>query len=237
MRLSAPIYRLKRDAKRLSRRQDLPLNAALNRIAQQEGFASWSLLAARFAGQSPAGRVLSALVPGDLVLLAARPGHGKTIMGLEMVARTVAGGQPAAFFTLEYTREEASERLTALDPEMGGRGSLLTLDTSDGICAGHIAARMAEAERGTVVVVDYLQLLDQDRRKPPLVEQVAALKAWADAAGVIVVLISQVDRAYDPVAKELPDLADIRLPNPVDLCLFSKAVFLNDGEVRLAKVA
>ena len=53
------------------------------------------------------------------------------------------------------------------------------------------------------------------------------------SAGHIVVLISQIDRAYDPGAKPLPDLTDVRLPNPVDLSLFSKSCFLHDGEIRL----
>ena len=39
MKLSAPIYRLKRLAKILSRDEGLPLHEALDRIAAQEGFA------------------------------------------------------------------------------------------------------------------------------------------------------------------------------------------------------
>ena len=44
MNLSAPIYKLKRNAKLLSRNDGMPLNQALDRIAQKEGFKSWSLL-------------------------------------------------------------------------------------------------------------------------------------------------------------------------------------------------
>jgi len=32
-------------------------------------------------------------------------------------------------------------------------------------------------------------------------------------------------------------VADIRLPNPVELSVFSKACFLHDGEMRLLEVA
>lgn len=51
MSLSAPIYRLKHQAKRLSREARIPLNQALDRIAKGEGFQSWSLLVARNRAQ------------------------------------------------------------------------------------------------------------------------------------------------------------------------------------------
>jgi hypothetical protein len=32
--------------------------------------------------------------------------------------------------------------------------------------------------------------------------------------------------------KSFPDLEDVRLPNPLDLSLFTKTCFLNNGEVQ-----
>lgn len=52
MSLSAPIYVLKRKAKLLSREANIPLNQALNRIAKNEGFESWSFLIHRTAGKN-----------------------------------------------------------------------------------------------------------------------------------------------------------------------------------------
>jgi len=46
MTLSAPIHQLKRRARLLSRRERIPLHAALDRIATDEGYRSWSLLVA-----------------------------------------------------------------------------------------------------------------------------------------------------------------------------------------------
>lgn len=89
MKLSAPPHRLKQRARTLSREQGIPLNKALNRIAQEEGFRSWSLLAARTSGLPSARDLLAQLSPGDLVLLAARPGQGKTMMGLELIAEAI----------------------------------------------------------------------------------------------------------------------------------------------------
>jgi hypothetical protein len=44
MNLSAPIYELKRQAKLLRREAGIPLNQALTRIANQEGYVNWGLL-------------------------------------------------------------------------------------------------------------------------------------------------------------------------------------------------
>ena len=84
-RLSVPIYRLKRRAKQLARSEDVPLHEALDRVARDEGYAAWSLLSARASEQPPGELLLKELSPGDLVLLGARPGHGKTLLGLELV--------------------------------------------------------------------------------------------------------------------------------------------------------
>jgi hypothetical protein len=37
--------------------------------------------------------------------------------------------------------------------------------------------------------------------------------------------------SYQRSQKPLPDIADIRLPNPLDLKLFDKTCFLNNGQV------
>ncbi len=103
----------------------------------------------------------------------------------------------------------------------------------DAINADHIMDRLASAQLGTVVVIDYLQLLDQKRSNPDLMVQVRALKAFARDNGLIIVFISQIDRSYDAAAKPCPDLADVRLPNPLDLSLFDKSCFMNDGQVHI----
>jgi len=233
MRFSHPVFRLKRQARLLSREENIPLNRALDMIAAGEGFKSWSHLAANASAGRPAGAMLAQLSPGDLVLLGARPGHGKTLLGLELLAEAAKAGRRGFFFTLDYSDADVIERVRAIGIEPGTISSSITMDTSDGICAGHIIAEMQAAPPHSIAVVDYLQLLDQRRRNPELAEQVAALKAFVQSAGHIVVLISQIDRAYDPGAKPLPDLTDVRLPNPVDLSLFSKSCFLHDGEIRL----
>lgn len=105
-------------------------------------------------------------------------------------------------------------------------------DNSDAISADYIVGMLAAAARGTLVVIDYLQLLDQKRENPDLMAQVRTLKAFARDKGLILIFISQIDRSYDPVKKPCPDISDVRLPNPLDLSLFNKTCFLNKGEIR-----
>ncbi|MGE7468238.1 DNA helicase [Bosea sp. NPDC003192] len=232
MKLSAPVHRLKRQARELSRKENIPLHLALDRVAIGEGFGAWSLLAAKSAEDLSAEGLLARLAPGDLLLIGARPGHGKTLLSLQLAVAAMKAGRRAAFFTLEYTAKDTLGRFRALGVDPAQFDALFCFDDSEAISADHIMRALAEAPRGTLAIVDYLQLLDQKRGNPELGAQIRMLKAFAQEKGVILVFISQIDRSYDPAAKSCPDLDDVRLPNPLDLSLFDKSCFLNGGEVR-----
>lgn len=236
MRLSVPIFRLKRQAKLLAREREIPLSAALNQIAIGEGFRSWSHLSSSVPHHRPASSLISHLIPGDLVLLGARPGHGKTLLGLELVVEAIRRGRPGFFFTLEYHDVDVLRRLRSLGVKPETINGSFTLDTSDDICADHVIARLRQAPSGAFAAIDYLQLLDQRRQNPELADQINALKAFAKASGSIIVVISQIDRSFDLRGKPLPELADVRLPNPLALTLFTKTCFMHEGEVRLETV-
>jgi polysaccharide deacetylase 2 family uncharacterized protein YibQ len=77
-------------------------------------------------------------------------------------------------------------------------------------------------------------LLDQKRTNPPLQVQVESLAAFARQRGLVVVFICQMDRTFDPIDEATPGPADIRLPNPLDLSLFSRGWFLHDGHLQMA---
>lgn len=237
MKLSAPIYHLKRRARALSREETIPLNKALDRIARQEGFNSWSLLAASAAATMPCGELLARLQPGDLVLLGARRNHGKTLMGLKLIVEALKLGRLGVFFTFECNEAEIVSHFKTIGGDFAIFSDLFQFDNSDAINADYIMDRLASAQPGTVVVIDYLQLLDQKRSNPELMVQVRALRAFAHDQGMIIVFISQIDRSYDAAAKPCPDLGDVRLPNPLDLSLFDKSCFLNDGRVRIEAVS
>ena len=233
MRLSAPIYKLKRDAKSLARSASIPLHQALDRVAASEGFQSWSHLSSTLRHARPAARVLDASRPGEMLLLAARPGHGKTRLGLEM-ATLATGDGGGAFFTLDFTERDVAFHLETLGLA-GAEG--LVIDTSDEICADYIIDRLDYAPGASLAVVDYLQLLDQRRTTPDLAAQLRRLKRHAARTGTRFAMIAQIDRAFDLSGRAMPTLSDLRLPNPVDLSLFDWACFLHEGEIQMARAA
>ena len=237
MKLSAPIFRLKRKARRKSREARIPLHQALDQVAREEGYEAWSLLAARHAEPSAGRRLIDACRQGDLVLLGARPGHGKTLLALESAVAAMKCGHRSYFFSLEYGLDDMRRTFQAIGEDMAAFVDLFEFDCSDEICAAYIRKRLQSAPAGTVAIVDYLQLLDQKRKHPELAEQIAELKTFAQTQGIILLFVSQIHRDFDSAASAVPRLADVRLPNPLDLGLFSRTCFLHDGEIELDEVS
>ena len=107
MKLSSPIYKLKRKAKLLARTNNLKLFQALNEIAKTEGFASWGHLASNYSQNiTPAKKLISQLYPGDMMLIGARPGHGKTLLGLELAALANTINRGSYIFSLDYNDKD-----------------------------------------------------------------------------------------------------------------------------------
>lgn len=236
-KLSVPIFLLKRRAKLLARAQGLPRHEALDRVAREEGYRAWSHLAASRPATRPAATIAKQLRAGDMLLLAARPGHGKTLLGLELASAATASAQDAFFFTLDYNEGDVLARLQDLGIDSSTRDNRLSIDTSDEISSDYIIRRMGRTKGPALVVIDYLQALDQKRRTPALETQVSALKSYVRASGSIVVAISQIDRSFELQTKALPDISDVRLPNPCDLSLFNKTCFLHEGEIHFGIAA
>jgi replicative DNA helicase len=236
MRLSAPLYRLKRRARLLARDEKIALHEALDRVARDEGFARWSLLSSQLASQ-PARAVLAGVAEGQLVLLGARPGHGKTLLALRLLVEAIREGRKAVFFTLEYTRDETLELVRSLGQSATAVADKLEVVASDEISADFIVRHLSGRSARTVAVVDYLQILDQQRSKPLLAEQMLVLREFARTSGTILAFISQIDRSFDSPAKRPPEMRDVRLPNPIELGVFSKACFLHEERFQLHELA
>jgi len=232
MKLSAPIYHLKRKAKLLSRQQKIPLHEALDRIAVEEGFRQWSLLSARAPVACKASELFKQFRRGDLALIGARPGQGKTFLSAQILVEAMRSGHRSVLFTLEYTEEQVNGLFRTIGVDVADFKHRFELETSEAISADFIIKRLASVPSSTVVVIDYLQLLDQRREKPALADQVRALHAFAHDRGLIIIFLSQIDRSFDASTKACPDLRDVRQPNPLDLQLFSKTCFLHEGNVQ-----
>lgn len=233
MKLSAPIYQLKHHAKTIARDEAIPLHEALDRIAAAEGFDSWSLLAHRANTRSPAAKLFAQLLPGDLLLLAARPKQGKTMFAFELVAQAINRGNHGAVFSFDFTHSQLSERLLSIDESLVEKQDRLVLDASDNISADYIISKLNQTPPSTLVVIDYLQALDHSRANPELAAQIQTLRVFAKTQGITIVCISQVSRGFDSSANSFPDQTDVHLPNPLDLGLFTKTCFMSAAGVQV----
>jgi replicative DNA helicase len=242
MKLSAPIYILKSHAKELKKNQDIPMIEALNLVAKREGFSSWSLLYSKSNNLLPTRRqdVLGYFNPGDLVLIGGRPSLGKTNFTISLFVQAIQKIASKHFlFSLEEIHKDIAGRMAYYDKSIGMSDEKFSLDYSNEISAGYIIGKTKnDISQSSVVVVDYLQLLDHKRSNPPLQEQIEMLKIFAKEKGCILIFISQIMREIELRMDKRPNLKDIKLVNPLDLNLFNKILFLyrstqhpNDAEV------
>jgi replicative DNA helicase len=170
---------------------------------------------------------------GDLVLVAARPRAGKTVFASGLLAQAQQKKRPKGhLFTLVESEHDARKRFDAKD--------LCWIDCADDISADYIIASMQNSvEPGSLIVVDYLQMLDEKRTNPPLQEQISALQVFAKTTGCIIVFLCQLDRQIGERLDQRPTIADVRLPNPLDLKFFNKILFLyrESPEAELTEVS
>lgn len=217
----------------MSRRDKVQLHVALDQIAAREGFKAWSHLASALHRQDSIRAAYEYLNNGDMLLIGARPGQGKTMLSASLAIEAMTRGHRAAFFTLECTAAEIEKLIDATGRKPNDFRGQWLLDTSEDISAQYIIRCLAGAPPGTLVVVDYLQLLDQRRDKPSLDMQVRELSAFANASQTVIICLSQIGRDYTRTSRACPSMQDVRLPNPVDLSLFNKACFIHDGKMQL----
>lgn len=235
MKLSAPVYVLKSQAKALKKAQGFSFSQALNEVARQEGFATWSLLMSKSERIVPTNysEVLDFLNEGDLMLVAARPRVGKTVFAYGLLAQAEEKKRPKGhLFTLVESEHDARKRFDSKD--------LCWIDCSDDINADYIiAATRSRVKPGSLIVVDYLQMLDEKRTNAPLQAQISSLQAFAKSSGCIIVFLCQLDRQVGERLDQRPTIADVRLPNPLDLKIFNKILFLyrESPEAELAEVS
>ena len=68
-----------------------------------------------------------------MVLIGARPGHGKMLLALEILAQAPSTGRAGFFFTLDYHWHDVFERLKELGFRQTGRKKGVVVNTSDDI--------------------------------------------------------------------------------------------------------
>lgn len=182
---------------------------------------------------TPLDGVIDGFRQCDLVIIAARPGMGKTALGIQ-----AACGHPFVYFSLEMPREQLGARITA-----GATGIYIKklinkkLTDDEKRCVSEVNARLKKENRiipidnkykiqeiiyttkqlhktGKIkgIVIDYLGLMQggQGRTKDEEVGSITkALKQLAVTLKIPVVLLVQLNRDSDKNDRE-PELHDLR---------------------------
>lgn len=192
------------------------------------------------SGYHDLDNLLAGMQRSNMIVLAARPGVGKTTLAMN-IAQNVAvrGGRPVGIFSLEMSKEELVDRLlvaeadidawklktgrlseddfTALSNAMGVLAEApLYIDDTPGmsILEMRTKARRLQVEFGVdLIIVDYLQLArsrNLENRVQEVSEISQGLKNLARELKVPVLTLSQLSRAVEQRGTKKPVLADLR---------------------------
>ena len=133
-------------------------------------------------GLSAIDQKISGLNKSDLILLAARPGMGKTSLALNVALNVAKGGKTVAVFSLEMSREQLATRLLSSESlvennrlrtgllretdweKIAGAATVLNrldirIDDNPLLSVADMNAKCRRLDGLSLVVVDYLQLM------------------------------------------------------------------------------
>jgi replicative DNA helicase len=186
-------------------------------------------------------QLTNGLHPGQLVIIAARPGLGKSTMGLD-IARScsVKNGMASVIFSLEMTKTEITMRLLSAEarvPLHHMRAGTMTdddwarlarrmgevadaplfIDDSPNLTMMEIRAkarRLKQRHNLKLVVVDYLQLMQGNKKAESRQQEVSelsrSLKLLAKELECPVIAMSQLNRGPEQRQDKKPMLSDLR---------------------------
>ena len=179
------------------------------------------------------------LAPGNLVIVAGRPGMGKTALATNIAQNVVQEGIPVLFFSLEMGVRELTLRMWSSEadiPFSALRGGKMTerqwkslyktvnavrdwpiyIDPTGSITVSEIAAKCAKVKREHglgMVIVDYIQLMREagENRVLEVAAITRGLKLLAKDLDVPVMALSQLSRAPETrTSNHRPVLSDLR---------------------------
>lgn len=188
---------------------------------------------------------LDGFCPGRLYVVAGRPGHGKSVFGLQAARGAVAAGRDALLFSLEMPGHEIVHRLLAAEHPMdyallqSARMSApdwlgltetaarlaparLWIDDSSSLTLAELLTRARRLHRKRplgMIVVDYLGLVTgerSDRRDLEVGSISRALKSLAKELELPVLLLAQLNRELERRPNKRPMLADLRESGAVE---------------------
>lgn len=190
-------------------------------------------------------RKLAGLHKTNLVVVAARPGMGKTALALNIAQNVAVHDHPVAIFSLEMSREEVVTRMLCaqgrIDSQRLRTGRIseadftklstaasalykkpIYVDDSPGLTVTEIRAKCRRLRRRPgldLVIVDYLQLMQGsggENRQQEIALISRSLKNLARELEVPVIAVSQLNRAVEQREDKRPRLGDLRESGAVE---------------------
>ena len=183
-------------------------------------------------------RVLVGLGKGDLVLVGARPGMGKTSFVMNIAANFAkATKEKVAVFSLEMSSEQLVNRMLSSEAlidnnalrtgklsteewkRIAAAASLLSetqiyIDDTPGVTVNLMKAKLRRLKDVKLVIIDYLQLMQSEHHTDNRVQEVAemtrALKLLAKEFECPIILCSQLSRSNEARSDKRPMLSDLR---------------------------
>ena len=214
------------------------LPAAIN--ALQQRFESPGTFAGLKTGFTALDETLHGLNPGELIIVAGRPGMGKTTFAMNIAESNFVASKPVLFFSMEMPAHQLIDRsicsLGHVDFSRYRRGNLLDEDWP-GVTAAtgtlnaaplhiddtpartpsqmkSIARRHKREHDLALIVVDYLQLSrvagSKENRTGEISEISRSLKAMAKELDVPVMALSQLNRGLEQRPNKRPLMSDLR---------------------------
>lgn len=222
-------------------------------------------------GYSDLDRVLVGMGAGDLVLVGARPGMGKTSFVLNIASQVSAADPSKAVcvFSLEMSAEQLVLRMLSsealVDSYALRSGKIekedwvklthaaeqlskcnIYIDDTSGMSTSSMKAKLRKIDNLGLIVIDYLQLMQSDRKIDNRVQEVSDisrnLKLLAKELGVPIVCCAQLSRGAEQRKDAKPMLSDLRdsgaIEQDADVVMFLyRSEYYNTDEAEEQNVA
>lgn len=185
-------------------------------------------------------KMINGLQHGSLIIIAGRPGMGKTAFALNIAQNVCKMEKTAAVFSLEMTTAQLVMRIISAEAEVSQKsiqngqlnqteweqlaqaaetltGLNLYIDDTSNISVMEIRSkcrRMKASPEGLdLIIIDYLQLMENKRiehREQQIADISRNLKALAKELEVPVIALSQLNRSVEARTDKTPMMSDLR---------------------------
>lgn len=203
-------------------------------------------------GYDDLDNVIVGMGNSDLVLIGARPGMGKTSFAMNIaVSAALKTKKAVCVFSLEMSAEQLANRMLSSEAQIDSykmrSGKLegedwkaiayasnklseaeIYIDDTPGVTVTAMKSKLRRVKDLGLVVIDYLQLMQGDRRSDNRVQEVAdisrGLKLLAKELNVPVITCAQLSRGPENRPDKRPMLSDLRdsgaIEQDADIVLF-----------------